>query len=68
MDDALYTIGNYGNQSFDFAVYCRSCFCYRSIGIGTKNGFRIFAITSAEKLEAIHDNGTSTCMFSMSPM
>lgn len=40
-------------------IYCTDfvIMCCRSLAVGTKNGYKLFSLTTVEKLDCIHESG-----------
>ena len=38
-------------------MFITSLFYFRSLAVGTKFGYKLFSLSSVEKLEQIYDNG-----------
>ena len=40
-----------------YAMTALSFFCFRSLAVGTRTGYKLFSLNSADKLENIYENG-----------
>jgi len=43
------------NQSVFF--FNTSLFCFRSLAVGTKTGYRLYSLSSVDNLDQIYENG-----------
>lgn len=50
-------MNNSFNRFFFFILINILLFCFRSLAVGTKTGYRLYSLSSVDNLDQIYENG-----------